>query len=84
MDKKSIKTFAIESRKQLMEDVKYQASLLGITADGIADPVEKSKGMEVYDIGASTPNTIYDEAIKQRKSLAKSINEKGFDKGHQN
>jgi len=79
MDKKAIKTFAIESRKNLIEEVKYQASLLGITAKGIAEPVEKAEGIEVYDIGASNPNTIYDEAIKQRKNLVKRINEKGFD-----
>ncbi|AUB59809.1 restriction endonuclease [Methanobacterium subterraneum] len=79
MDKKAIKTFAIESRKKLIEEVKYQASLLGITAKGIAEPVEKAEGIEVYDIGASNPNTIYDEAIKQRKNLVKRINEKGFD-----
>ncbi len=79
MDKKAIKTFAIESRKKLIEEVKYQASLLGITAKGIAEPVEKAEGMEVYDIGASNPNTIYGEAIKQRQNLVKRINEKGFD-----
>jgi Eco57I restriction endonuclease. len=79
MDKKAIKTFAIESRKKLIDEVKYQASLLGITAKGIAEPVEKAEGIEVYDIGASNPNTIYDEAIKQRKNLVKRINEKGFD-----
>ncbi|MEN6294421.1 MAG: BREX-1 system adenine-specific DNA-methyltransferase PglX, partial [Methanobacterium sp.] len=79
MDKKAIKTFAIESRKKLIEEVKYQASLLGITAKGIAEPVEKADGIEVYDIGASNPNTIYDEAIQQRKNLVKRINEKGFD-----
>ena len=79
MDKKAIKTFAIESRKKLMDEIKYQASLLGITAEGISEPVEKSEGMEVYDIGASTPHTIYDEAIKQRKSLVKKVKEKGFD-----
>ena len=79
MDKKAIKTFAIESRKKLIEEVKYQASLLGITAEGIADPVEKAEGMEVYYIGASTPNTIYDEAINQRKSLVKKIKENGLE-----
>ena len=79
MDKKAIKTFAIESRKKLINEIKYQASLLGITAEGIAEPVERAEGMEVYDIGASTPNTIYDTAIQQRESLVKRINEKGFD-----
>lgn len=79
MDKKAIKTFAIESRKKLIEEVKYKASLLGITAKGIAEPVEKAAGIEVYDIGAFNPNTIYDEAIEQRKNLVKRINEKDFD-----
>ena len=31
--------------------------------------------MEVYDVGG-TPYKIYDEAIEQRKSLVKRINEK--------
>ena len=78
MDKKAIKIFAIESRKKLIDEIKYQASLLGITADRIDDPVEKAEAMEVYDIGASTPNTIFDEAIKQRESLVKRIKEKNF------
>ncbi|MDO9044342.1 MAG: BREX-1 system adenine-specific DNA-methyltransferase PglX, partial [Methanobacteriaceae archaeon] len=79
MNKKAIKTFAIESRNKLIEEVKYQASLLGITAEDITEPVEKAEGMEIYNIGLSTPNTIYDEAIEQRESLVKQINEKGFD-----
>jgi len=79
MDKKAIKTFAIESRKKLIEEVKYQAGLLGITTNGIAEPVEKAEGMEVYDIGASTGHQIYDAEIEQRKNLVKRINEKGFD-----
>lgn len=79
MDKKAIKIFAIESRRNLMEEVKYQASLLGITAECISDPVKKAEGMEVYDIGAGTPNTIYDDTIKQRQSLVKRVKEKGFD-----
>ena len=40
--------------------------------------MEKIDGMEVYDVGG-TPYKIYDEAIEQRKSLVKRINEKGFD-----
>lgn len=79
MDKKAIKTFAIESRQKLIEETKYQALRLGITADGIADPFERTDGMEVYDIGASTPYKIYDAEIKQRVSLVKRIKEKGFD-----
>ncbi|WP_370518349.1 BREX-1 system adenine-specific DNA-methyltransferase PglX [Methanothermobacter sp. THM-1] len=78
INKKAIKTFAVEARKKLIDEIKYRASLLGITEEGISDPVEKIDGMEVYDVGG-TPYKIYDEAIEQRKSLVKRINEKGFD-----
>ncbi len=76
MDKKAIKNFAIEARNKLIKEITYKAGLLGITTDGIADPIKKAEGMEVYDIGASTPYTIYDEAIEQRQSLVKKIDEK--------
>lgn len=46
VDKNAIKSFAIESRRQMIENVKYQASLIGITADGISEPVSKAEGME--------------------------------------
>lgn len=78
MDKSAIKTFAIESRRQLIESVKYQASLIGITAEGINDPVSKAEGMETYDYGAGT-YTIFDNDIQRRESLIKEINNKGFD-----
>ena len=35
MDKNAIKTFAVESRRKMIKSVKFQASLLGITADEI-------------------------------------------------
>ena len=78
MDKKAIKNFAIEARKNLISEIKYQANLLGITAEGIVEPIKKAEGMEIYDIGGATPYTIYDETIKQRNSLVKRIKEKGL------
>ena len=54
MDKSAIKSFAVESRQKMIENVKYQASLLGITADGIIEPISTAKGMETYDFGAGT------------------------------
>ena len=78
MDKASIKTFAVESRQKMIESVKYQASLLGITADEIREPIVKAEGMETYDYGAGQ-HTIYDEDIKKRQSLVREINNKGFD-----
>ena len=78
MDKNAIKTFAIESRRQMILSVKYQASLIGITADGIEDPISRAEGMETYDYGAGT-HSIYDEDIKKRESLVQEIQSKGFD-----
>ncbi|WP_296861446.1 BREX-1 system adenine-specific DNA-methyltransferase PglX [uncultured Methanobrevibacter sp.] len=77
MDKNAIKSFAIESRRQMIESVKYQASLIGITADSINEPISKAEGMETYDFGAGT-YTIYDEDIEKRKSLVKEIKNKGY------
>ena len=43
MDKGAIKTFAVESRRKLMEDVEYKMSLLGITKDEIAESISTSE-----------------------------------------
>lgn len=78
MDINAIKIFATESRRQLIESVKYQASLIGITAEGISEPISKAEGMETYDYGAGT-YSIFDEDILKRKNLVREINNKGFD-----
>lgn len=78
MDKNTIKTFAVESRRQMIENVKYQASLIGITAEGVSEPISKAEGMETYDYGAGT-HTIFDEDIHKRESLVNEVKIKGFD-----
>lgn len=78
VDKSAIRTFAVESRRQMIESVKYQASLIGITADGISEPISKAEGMETYDYGAGT-YSIYDNDIEKRESLVKEIQNKGYD-----
>lgn len=78
MDKNAIKSFAIESRRQMIESVKYQASLIGITAEGINEPISKADGMETYDFGAGT-YTLFDEDIQKRENLVKEVKNKGFD-----
>lgn len=77
MDKNAIKTFAIESRRQMIESVKYQASLIGVTAECISEPISKAEGMETYDYGAGT-HTIFDKDIKKRESLIQEVKNKGF------
>ena len=70
VDKSAIKAFAVESRRQMIESVKYQASLIGITADDINEPISKAEGMETYDYGPGT-HSIFDEDIEKRKSLVR-------------
>jgi type II restriction/modification system DNA methylase subunit YeeA len=79
MNKTAIKNFAIEARKKLISEITYRAGLIGITKNGIAEPVHKANGIEMYDIGASDPYTIKGEQLKQRKSLASRVKGKGFD-----
>ena len=78
MDKLAIKSFAVEARRKMIENVKYRANLLGITADEIKDPISKAEGMETYNFGAGT-FTIYNDDIKKRENLINEIKCKGFD-----
>lgn len=78
VDKNAIKSFAIESRRQMIGSVKYQASLIGITSEGIIEPVSKADGMETYDYGAGT-YSIFDDDIRKRESLVREVKNKGFD-----
>ena len=78
MDKAVIKTFAINSRKKLIEDVEYKMSLVGINKDNINKPISSADGIETYQIGGST-NSIYDEDISKREQLVKKVTENGFE-----
>ena len=78
MDKTAIKTFAINSRKKLMEDVEYKMSLIGINKDKINEPISSADGIETYQMGGST-NSIYDNDISKRKRLVKEVKQKGFE-----
>jgi len=80
MNKTDIKNFAIWARNKLIADIQYRAGLMGITADGIKDPLPQSTGtMEFYDIGTSEPYAITGEAIPQRKKLVEVIRRKEND-----
>ena len=78
MDKTAIKTFAINSRKKLMEDVQYKMSLVGINKDKIIEPISSADGIETYQMGGST-NSIYDNDISKRERLVKEVKQKGFE-----
>lgn len=77
MDKTAIKNYAIWARTKLIEDIKYKASLLGITEKGIADALPQSTTQEQYfDIGTREPYAIRGVQIAQRQSLAEAIKKK--------
>ena len=77
MDKTAIKNYAIWARTKLIEDIKYKASLLGITEKGIADALPQSTTQEQYfDIGTREPYDIRGVQIAQRRSLAEAIKKK--------
>ena len=78
MDKTAIKTFAINSRKKLMEDVESTMSLVGINKDNIYEPISSANGIETYQLGGST-NSIYDNDISKRERLVKEVKQKGFE-----
>ena len=83
MNKTAIKNFAIWARNKLITDIQYRAGLMGITVDGIKDPLPQSTGtMEFYDIGTSEPYAITGEAIPQRKKLAEVIRRKEKDSNY--
>lgn len=83
MNKTAIKNFAIWARNKLITDIQYRAGLMGITADGIKDPLPQSTGtMEFYDIGTSEPYAISGDAIPQRKKLVEIIRRKEKDSNY--
>ena len=77
MDKTAVKNYAIWARTKLIEDIKYKASLLGITEKVVADALQQSTTQEQYfDIGTREPYAIRGVQIAQRRSLAEAIKKK--------
>lgn len=77
MNKTAIKNFAVWARKKLIADICYRAQLLGITEEGIKDPLPQSTGsVQFFDIGTAQPYTIGGAAISQRAHLADAIRQK--------
>ncbi|MCI9596745.1 MAG: BREX-1 system adenine-specific DNA-methyltransferase PglX [Firmicutes bacterium] len=83
MNKTVIKNFAIWARQKLITDIRYRASLMGITEDGIKDALPQSTSTtEFYDIGTAEPYSISGEAVKQRKHLVEIIRQREQDAGY--
>ena len=51
MDKAVLENFAVYARNKLIQDIKNKASMIGITEEGIADPLpESNSDMLIFNI----------------------------------
>ena len=83
MNKSAIKTFAINARRKLIDDVTFQAGLLGITEKEIASPLKQSTAdLQFFDIGTKEYAQVAGARIRQRNALAAAIREKAKEVDH--
>jgi hypothetical protein len=76
MDKTAIKNFAVWARVKLMDDIKTRLGFLGITEEGIQNPLPASTTeVQYFDIGSDNPIAIKGVAIRQRKDIVEKIRE---------
>lgn len=77
MNKSAIKTFAINARRKLIDDITFQAGLLGITEKEIASPLQQSTAdLQFFDIGTKKYAQVAGARIRQRNALAAAIRER--------
>ena len=70
MNKSKIKTLAIWARQKLMNDVRGNASLIGITEGGIDDPLSQSTSeIQYFDIGTNEPYALSGDDILNRDKI---------------
>jgi hypothetical protein len=84
MNKSAIKNFAIWARNKLIADVSYKAGLVGVTENGIDEPLPQSaKDAQFFDIGSRDPYKIPGTAIIQRGRLVEKIREREKRSGYE-
>ena len=77
MNKTAIKNFAIWARNTLIKDTMYKARLVGVSADGMQEPLPNStKAMQFFDVGTDTPYSISGPAVQQRRSFVTVLRQK--------
>ena len=78
MNKNNIETFAVKARKQLIENLTYEANRIGISKEEILEPTTNAEDMQTFTTAGIT-NTIYGKKIEQRKQLIQEIDNNGFE-----
>ena len=79
MDKKAIKTFAVDARKKLMNGCRDRAAWLGIYPDRIEEPEIVADGIQRFSQKSGQYVTISGVQIAWRESLLRRVAEVGFD-----
>ncbi|HHV39654.1 MAG TPA: restriction endonuclease, partial [Tepidimicrobium sp.] len=74
MNKTALKKFAMDSREKLIEDIKNKARLIGITEEGIEDPLlESNTDMKVFDIGEMDTHRISGDDVRKYNRLIEEL-----------
>jgi len=74
MDKTALKNFAMYAREKLIEDIKSKARLIGITEEGIKDPLlQSTKDLKIFDIGEKDTYRISGEDVKKYEKLVDEL-----------
>lgn len=77
MNKTAIKNFAVWARNKLIADITYKAGLIGVSENGIAEPLPQStRDLQFFDIGTKDYAQVAGKDIDQRNALVKAIREK--------
>ena len=89
MNKTSIKNFSVWARTKLREEMITRAGFLGITENGIQEPLAAStKEIQYFEIGADKPVSIRGVEISQREKLVQKFLEEvektGYDRAYNN
>lgn len=83
MNKTAIKNFSINARQKLLDSIRVQAGLLGISEQGIAQPLKQStKDLQFFDIGTRKYAEVAGPKIRQRNALAAAIRAKADEVGY--
>lgn len=83
MNKTAIKNFAIWARNKLTTDIESNAYLIGITKEGIQDPLPQStRDVQYFDVGSGTPYALDKTGIGKRDKLVKSLSDEAKDVGY--
>lgn len=74
IDKTAIKNFAVYARNKLIKDIKNKAAMIGVTENGIQEPLSTSTGnIQLFDIGVQEPYRIEGKAIEQRNGFTREL-----------